>query len=145
TVDLEYLDEEITLAANYQKKVAVQLEALQVEIDAPSRVSVLEDGYAVQTRNTSSRIVRSGMVAFAVFGLALMGVGFLEFRARRVNSFGEVVFGLGLPLLGVLPRVPARALGHTSKSRDTYWQQALGDAISATRTMLVHAAKNESL
>ncbi|MCI0379611.1 MAG: polysaccharide biosynthesis tyrosine autokinase [Gemmataceae bacterium] len=145
-VSLEWLEEEIQHTSEVHKKVGAQKEALQVEIDAPSRVSILEDAYAIQTRNQASRMRTAGMAGFGLFGLALLGVAFLEFRVRRVSGVGEVVYGLGLRLVGVLPHVPARALGQgASRQSDLRWQHMLMESIDSTRTMLVHAAKQDSL
>ncbi|MCI0740948.1 MAG: polysaccharide biosynthesis tyrosine autokinase, partial [Gemmataceae bacterium] len=145
-VNLEWLEEDIQLISEVHKKLGAQREALQVETDAPSRVSILDDAYAIQTRNQASRMRTAGMAGIGLFGLALLGVAFMEFRVRRVSGVGEVVYGLGLRLVGVLPHVPARALGAGASSQsDLRWQHMLMESIDSTRTMLVHAAKQDSL
>jgi capsular exopolysaccharide synthesis family protein len=83
-----------------------------------------------------------------VFGLLLLGVAFLEYRVRRVNAVEEVVQGLGLPLVGTLPALPARArrpLSATANEKDLFWQNRVNEAVDAIRTLLLHAARSEPL
>jgi capsular exopolysaccharide synthesis family protein len=108
-------------------------------------VKLIEEAYAVKTRDEASRFTTAGMTGLGMFGLCVLGVSFLEFRARRVSGFSEVAYGLGLKIVGVLPQVPVRALGHKSDKAPDNWQHILTESIASTRTMLIHAAKNESL
>jgi capsular exopolysaccharide synthesis family protein len=66
-----------------------------------------------------------------------------------VDTGDEVVQGLGIRIIGALPRLPNRVRrpgGSVSMSnRDRYWQQLLTESIDATRTMLLHTAEAEGL
>ncbi len=146
TVNLEHLEEDIAETLDLHKKVTAQKEALQVEIDAPSRVSILEEGYAIQTTTPTTRLVRTALLSLGLLALALFSVGFVEFCARRVNTFNDVVYGLGVPLVGTVPRLPADALpGLVAPAGANRWQQVLADSIGSVRTMLIHAARQKSL
>jgi succinoglycan biosynthesis transport protein ExoP len=146
TVNLEWLDDEIAYATDVHKRVGAQIEQLKVETAAPSRISVLEDTYAQPTRTRSDRFKLAGMAALGLFGLAIFGVAFLEFSARRVSGVGEVTQGLGLRLVGVMPHVPAPAWnGDSIKKTTTRWQRMLRESMDASRTMLMHAVRHEGL
>jgi capsular exopolysaccharide synthesis family protein len=146
TISIEWLDEEIAHTADTHKRVGSQKEALQVEVDAPSRVSVLEDAYTIQSRDPASRLRITGLAGIGLFGLAMFGVAFVEFHARRVTDVRDIVSGLGLRLLGVLPQIGRAFLAKPVASQLAGGvQNLLLESINTTRTMLVHAAKQESL
>src|SRR5262249_9774453 len=90
----------------------------------------------------------AGMTAAAAFLIVLLGFAYWEFRSRRIDTPDEVVTGLGIRLVGALPdwtrRSPYRLIG-SSVSREVYWQNMLTESVDATRTMLLHMARNESL
>ena len=146
-INLDYLKEEIAKTGDLQKRVGEKKETLEAEIEAPERVSILDDGFAVQTLDQKSRIFNSeSLGGLGTFGLVLLSLAFFEFRSRRVSGLEEIVHGLGLPLIGVLPHVPAHALNRQiQKSQKSHWQQMLAESVNATRAILVHAAKNKSL
>lgn len=146
TINLEWLDEEITGITEVFKRIGAQREALQVETAAPSRMSVLEEAFAMPTRTGGETTKMAGMVGIGLFGIVLLGVAFLEFHARRVNGVAEVAHGLGMRLLGVLPHVPSPAWNNQLKRpADARWQQLLNLSVDITRTMLVHAIQSDGM
>ncbi|MCI0458955.1 MAG: polysaccharide biosynthesis tyrosine autokinase [Gemmataceae bacterium] len=144
-VGLEFLTDEMQLVQEVHKRVSGQKEQLLVEMGADSRVTPPQNAYAIQTRDRNGQIRTAGMAGVGLFGLVVLAVGLWEFRARRVSGVGEVVHGLGLRLMGVLPLVPARALGKARSEPNGRWQQTLTESVDAARTVLVHAARLESL
>ncbi|HKB39609.1 MAG TPA: AAA family ATPase [Gemmataceae bacterium] len=84
------------------------------------------------------KVVPAGTVA--VVGLLLFGVALVDCRGRRALSSDEVTLGLGIPTVGALPLVPARArqagvLG--AAPREPQWQGQLTEAVDAVRTLLL--------
>jgi polysaccharide biosynthesis transport protein len=146
-VDLVWLQEDIAQLGIVQKEVTRQKQALEVEIDAPARVTQLEDEVSVLPAQTeSSRMRLAGGVGLGTFAAILLGIALLEFRLRRVNSAEEVVDGLKMRLVGSLPLVPRRALlGRSTESRNAHWQKRLTESIDAIRTTLLNAARFDGL
>src|SRR5262249_6863017 len=138
-VDVEWLRDEIALADEITRRMASQLQMLQIEEKAPERIQPMEDAHAYPDQNSPMK--KAGMGAGAVFMLVLLGVAFLEYRTRKISCADDVVNGLKLRLVGALPaRVKRGWAGLFSSKREAIWQRRLTESIDATRTMLLHAA-----
>lgn len=148
TIDLEWLRDEIALADDVAKKAATQAQALEVESQAPPRVTLLEEALVVPTLNKNRQWMMAILASVGMFGLIALAISWWEFRARRVSCVEEVVHGLGLELVGVLPTASQRTLRNIPRAYDPsgqHGQHHLTEAVSATRALLVHTAKRESL
>jgi capsular exopolysaccharide synthesis family protein len=77
--------------------------------------------------------------------LVVLAFGFWEFRARRVGAADDVSHGLGLNLMGTLPDSSARAYGARASGGDASGHSLLAEAVDATRTILLRAARTEGL
>src|SRR5437016_1928554 len=95
STELEMLKAEIKREEDVYEKVANELEALQVELRSPPRVSLYQEA-AVQKRDMKRQL--AGTILAPI--LALLGVcfcvGWLESRARRIHTADEVTRGLGI-------------------------------------------------
>jgi capsular exopolysaccharide synthesis family protein len=145
-VDVRPLRDEIAKAETLAKRVGEQAQALRIEQDAPPRVTALQEA-AVLPRDDKRALQMAGLAGAGVFGCVLFGFAWWEFRSRRVGSVDEVSQGLGLRLLGALPRVPSkvRRLGGPNARPDPRWQALLNESIDVTRTLLLHDAQAEAL
>jgi capsular exopolysaccharide synthesis family protein len=90
------------------------------------------------------RLKTSGTAAAGSFAFFLLGVTLWEVRARRVSSPDEVEKGLGIRLVGSLPALHGRS-GAWNAPADRRWQSVLIDSVDATRTVLLHASRAESI
>jgi capsular exopolysaccharide synthesis family protein len=147
-LDLEAERAEISIAAEFAERVGKEKEYLEVEIGAPDRIRVLAAAKPPRTKDESRKIKAGGVAALGSFVLALLGVSFWEFRARRIDAADEVVTGLGLKLVGALPALPGRTLHRSNASGSLpsrRWQSLLVESIDATRTMLLHASRAEAV
>src|SRR5436189_3643490 len=82
--------------------------ALQkAEPSAASRILVLQAAETPTDKDYSrfNKLALAGGVGS--FGLVLFGIAFLEFRSRKINAADEVTQGLGLQIVGTLPRAPS--------------------------------------
>jgi capsular exopolysaccharide synthesis family protein len=76
--------------------------------------------------------------------MALFGVAFLEFRARRINLPQEVAQGLGLNVVGTIPPLPARSK-KPDQAAELAWQSQLQESVDAIRTVLMHQARSQAM
>ena len=71
-----------------------------------------------------SRLTSVGAAGVLGFGLAVLGISWFEFRSRRLGSTGEVAEGLGIQVLGRLPKmsaVPGEDAGQPGRSQPLAW------------------------
>src|SRR5205823_14549038 len=101
---------------------------LKIEPSAGSRIVQLQPPETPNDKDYS-RLTKIGSAAgLGMFGLVLFGVAFLEFRARKVNGVEEVTQGLGLNVVGTMPRLPVRArrqAGANGSATHQYWQSVI--------------------
>jgi capsular exopolysaccharide synthesis family protein len=128
------------------KRAAKEREATRVELDAPSRITKMDDPYMV--KRDGMGLKAAGGAALAGFLLGALGIAFLEFRSRRVSDLSEVSRGLSLPIMGTLPLVRVRApvknaqSGHASDASD---QESMIESVDAARTVLLQAFRKKNL
>jgi capsular exopolysaccharide synthesis family protein len=141
--------EEIAHAEEAAKKVGAEVEALHVEMKSGDRVTLFEKA-AVPRVKDSKRIIMLSAAAALVFLSSLVGVSWMEYRARRIDTIGEVVNGLGIRLVGTLPALPRPDRGgplsrRPEPNRKRLWQNLLVESIDAARTALLHLSRVESV
>src|SRR5262249_50626227 len=107
SMSLETIQNEITIAEAAATRVGNEVEALNVELEAPSRVRLIESADTPRPAS-DTRLRSAAMAAVAALVLSAALVSLAEFRTRRVSSAEDVVHGLGLRLIGTLPALPRR-------------------------------------
>jgi capsular exopolysaccharide synthesis family protein len=149
-LDVSQEQEEILLASETARKVGTEIQTIEVELQAPERVQVISRADTPRKKDEMKRLRVIGMAVGGAFVFALFGVGFWEFRARRISSVDEVINNLGMTIVGSLPAFPDRPRrklggGPSAKSIEERWQKLLVESVDAMRTMLLHASRVESL
>jgi len=147
TLNVQDNKEELKQIEDAATNIASEVEKLDVELQAPPRVSLIEDAIPPTTRNAKKWYTMFGGISLGSFLGTLFAIAFLELQTRKIDSADEVVGGLGLAVVGSLPMLPARArrngvMAHQEKDRHRY--NLLLESIDATRTMLIHAARSGS-
>jgi polysaccharide biosynthesis transport protein len=144
-IDAEAQKEDLELDEQVWKKVCSELAALKVEFDAPPRVSATEEPpYAVK-RDTLAAKTALG-VGLGGFCLVLLGISFLEFRARRLVDAEELSQGLRLPVIGMMPRIRP---GHgrtppSGDSREEASQRLLIESVDSALAVILHASRQSA-
>jgi succinoglycan biosynthesis transport protein ExoP len=113
---------------------------------------VIEPAENPRIESPRKRLAAVGLASLGAFGTALLGVGWREFRLRRVASPEEVSEGLGLRLVGTLPTLPVpnsgarrRASSVNATDPDGGWQEILIESIDAARTVILHDCRADAL
>lgn len=128
-------------------KVAEEIIVLRANA-SKTRVTLLQQANPPQEKDVSRQLKFGGAGAFGMFGLLLIGVAFVEFRSRKVNSADEVTRTLGITVVGAIPPMPDKArkpISDGASPADLYWQNRLVESIDAIRTMLLHTARHDDL
>lgn len=148
TPDLQNLNFEISTAEASLKSITAKLTNLEIEMQNQNeRIRSWGDPYTRRPDDFLKRASTSGVAGLGSFGLVLIGIAFLEFRSRKLDTTDEVVYGLGMPVVGTLPRLPSRTrrlIGARSLS-SARWKGMLTESVDAVRTLLLHAAQTEGI
>jgi len=119
---------------------------LQIEKDMDARVTLIEPPFVQMNLNVKQKMMLSIGGAVAAFGLALVVIGFLEWRSRRIDGVDQVVTELGMRVIGTVPSFPNRAsLKAAEAAGNANWRFILNESINSTRTMLLHTARTQSM
>jgi succinoglycan biosynthesis transport protein ExoP len=147
-LDWETTRDELQYSERAAERIGQEAEALKVELEAPSRIWLIEKAEVPRDLGSKRRILASAAAGSGIFGLVLFGFAWFAARGRHVMAVDEVVYGLGMDLVGVLPRMPGRrprALAGPSPAPADPWQDLLLESVDATRAMLLHALRTESI
>jgi capsular exopolysaccharide synthesis family protein len=140
---VDRLRDDIFNLDQFQHQLAQEISKAQADLGAPPRIAIKQEGVAA-LRDDKRQAQYAAAAGAGAFALVLFGVSFWEFRARRVHALEEVAHGLGIPLLGTLPRLPAsfrNRRGAASSARDLHYQILLHESVDVTRTVLLHRAQ----
>jgi polysaccharide biosynthesis transport protein len=148
-LDLEGFDADVKLAEAGVARVLGEIDRLTVEMPTPPRVHRMPDDIVVVAPDEVSRKFNmAGMGAAGGFAVVLLLVGLLEIRSRRMGSFDELGQDLGLQLMGTIPAARKRfgsLVIRPTAAQTVQWQSTLVEAINSLRTLVLRAAKSDSL
>jgi capsular exopolysaccharide synthesis family protein len=144
-VRLEDLREDMSAQEKFAKRIADEEEGLKLALKVPERFTVIEEGVVTRPSELRRLLMAIGLVSLGSLGLTCLGVALWEFRAGRVSTPDDVAQDLGLNLVGTIPDAAQRYPRRGRSRRDDEANSALAEAVDATRTMLLRAAKAESL
>jgi succinoglycan biosynthesis transport protein ExoP len=145
SMELEKLQNEIALQEEAHKLVGKEVESLNVELKAPSRVRLIEPADN-PSLSGDKRLKLAALTGVATLALVVGGITYSDFLTRRVRSTDDVVLGLGLRLIGTLPPLPRRQ--RTSRPRSTappLWHAELIESVDNLRTNFLNSASGRSI
>jgi capsular exopolysaccharide synthesis family protein len=144
---LEGFKEAIVEAEEMSKQLTLEKERRNVEIQAPPRVSLWEEAAVTQADNERRRMMAAGLAGLGSLAFVLFGFAWWEFHARRVYGPEDVVHGLGMRVMGVLPKCGERnnIVRPSTASGDPGTQGPFIECVDSIRTMVAHAAHVDGL
>ncbi len=120
----------------------------EVELDPlVSRVIPIQKAAVPLDKDRTQQTKIAGAGGLGVFLLALFGVGFFEFRSRKIAEPDQVATGLGLNVIGTIPALPARTKKGAPKDEtaEQKWLARLQESVDSIRTVILHKARADSL
>jgi capsular exopolysaccharide synthesis family protein len=145
-VGFQELEFEIDQAEAEVKIVNERIIQLEVEMNDPPRVRILQDAVGYKVDNFARKIQMTAAAGVGLLGLTVLGIAFLEFRTRRVSTVDDVSQGLGVRVVGTVPACPKRLRnGAAGGSKMSYWKSMLAESVDAARTLLLHYARRDNL
>ncbi|HEX4607528.1 MAG TPA: CpsD/CapB family tyrosine-protein kinase, partial [Urbifossiella sp.] len=119
---------------------------IAIEKGMESRVSTRESAVLIMNHNLKQKMMMSGAVGVAGFFGVLGLIALVEWRNRRVDGVDQVVTDLGMRVIGTVPAFPNKAsLKAAEAAGNANWRFILNESINSTRTMLLHAARSQSM
>ena len=140
------MEEKIDLAMLALRNTAQRIS--DVELEPPvARVQLVQQAGVPQEKDKTQQTKIAGAGGFGVFLLALFGVGFYEFRSRKIGIADEIGHGLGLNVIGTIPAMPVRSRKPSAKDmlKEQQWLAQLQESVDAIRTVILHQARTEAL
>jgi capsular exopolysaccharide synthesis family protein len=146
-IKLDEVHDNMSQLVDFTKRIRAEEEALKIELQVPSKVSVLEEAVVSRVNAQRRQLLTVSLVGLGGFAFGLFAVSWLEYRARRVDTANEVVNGLGVNLVGALPDSSAvsRRLFGRRVAPDAAARSLLTESVDAARALLLHMARQESL
>lgn len=144
--DMEARRVEIERLDTHCKFVLDELEAVRTEAHAPPRAITLfdaQEAVAVPRADPLREVKLTSLAGFGALFLTVLGVSFLEFRARRIYQPEDVADQLGMRVLGVLPNMPEEVRTQAFRTDgldDLYRRNVFASAVDSLRTVLLHEA-----
>ena len=137
--------EELNAKRNITRMLGAALDKIGVEQLAEERIIPLDEAALTNSGGDAVRkYVAMGFTCVFSFGLVLLGVAFIEFQARKVNSVREVHDGLGIHVVGELPSLSGRAWKRLKGAKGSAVLKALiAERIDGARTNLIHTTAIE--
>lgn len=129
---------EIKNAEGLVGRIHSAVTTLKLEQEIPPRVLKLEDAVINRGDPEKRRMLMALSGAGVAFAIVLAIIGFTEYRLRRVDSPDAVTAGLGLRVVGTVPKPPFRWTTRTVADEE-HFERWVSESISCTRTMLMHA------
>jgi len=138
STELEMLRAEINREDKAANQVGDEREKLQIELRSPPRVSLYQEG-ALMKRDWKKQVFVTVVAAVAALALVCFGVGWWEFRSRRIHTAEEVVRGLGMQLLGAVPALsrPSSPGKVSANGKPDPSEAGVLESIDSIRTLLL--------
>jgi capsular exopolysaccharide synthesis family protein len=142
------IEEELANLTATRDRVNERRQTLAAELDAPARVSLAEPAPIPLVPDFKRRLFVSGGAGLGTLALVLLGISWLEFRIRRVDSPDAVPRELGLRVVGALPATPKPpliALPGQAAIQEVTWRSRLNENVNAIRALLLRQSQAERL
>ena len=138
--ELEAMKTEMDQVSKVSDKVGAEMEALRIELQSPTRISMLQEAEVPQTRSMSKKSNLTSAAGLGGLGLVFLLVSVLEFHNHRITDPKDMTQTLGLELLGAMPAMPRPLfkIGTPAASRMVMWNNALIESVDSIRSILLH-------
>ena len=135
--------------AEITKQVEMEYNRVRMGANDLPRIRELEEARVLLNDSKYRQFKVAGLIGSLTALLVVLGLSLWEFHGRRVESVDQIVYGLGLPLVGTVPALPKqRLLGFAGALKEEdleEWRFALQEAVATARTMLLNAARTTNM
>ena len=145
TLDLQSQQDEILLVSETAKKVGAEVEAMEVEIQAQSRITLLDRAVVPNKKDVFRKAKAGGAAAAGTFTFVLFGVSYWEFRAGG-SSTRSTRWSMAWACGSSAPAPPCQTTRNGVPAQEGRRLQGLMvESIDAARTLILHASRVEAI
>lgn len=142
--EYEQLADEIRRDERIIEEIGGRLERERVELRAASRISRFQDAELMK-KDAKKQILAAGVSPLAIAFGVCMALSWLEFRKRRVRTASEISRGLGIRVVGAIPKAPHLERQLVTASGESNLEGTpVMESIDAIRTRLLHESAARS-
>lgn len=144
--ELEQMKSEIGQIEKVSNRVGGEMEALRIELQSPTRVTLLQEADVPKTRDMGRKRNLTAAAGVGSLGMIFLIVATVEFHIRRITRPEDVSESIGQDLLGTMPAKPQSTLRFWQQShsaRMTLWNNALIESVDSIRSILFHASDED--
>jgi capsular exopolysaccharide synthesis family protein len=139
--EMEFLRGDIRNDTAMRDNIATQLNRLKMDLHSPPRIAVYQDA-ELQKKDIRKQVLATVAAPIVVWLAVCMCLAWLEYRQRKIHTAGEVASGLGIRVVGAIPRLPNLERQLIGGDADVDGHTAL-ESIDAIRTLLLHDAASQ--
>jgi len=140
-IDLEREQREIDPDVKLRELLAQQIREQEVELNAPDRISPVQDANVPEERQIKKKTQLSSMAGLAVLGSIVCGFTLFEWFSYRIGAATDISSEVGLRLIGAIPspdRGGLLGLGIFAGKVDyEEWNRAVTESMDVVRTFLM--------
>ncbi|NLY01572.1 MAG: AAA family ATPase [Rhodopirellula sp.] len=145
SIEVEMMRAEIAHLENVLTPIAEEREHVRVELRSAPRISVLQRAEVPRAPQQAVRLQLSAFAGMLAFGLPAFGILLLDVRSRRISRSDEVSEGLGLAVLGTVPRIPYRAIRQSRTARQQHWRALMNEAVDGVALRILREAEQQPM
>ncbi|MEJ7590716.1 MAG: AAA family ATPase [Planctomycetaceae bacterium] len=140
-IDLEREQREIDPDVKMRESLAQQIREQEVELNAPDRISSVQDANVPEEREIKKKTQLSTLAGLGVLGCIVCGFTLFEWFSYRIGAATDISSEVGLRLIGTIPS-PDRGglLGmgiFAGKVDYDEWNRAVTESMDVVRTFLM--------
>lgn len=140
-IDLEREQREIDPDVKMRESLAQQIREQEVELNAPDRISSVQEANIPEEREIKKKTQLSTMAGFGVLGCIVCGFTLFEWFSYRIGAATDISSEVGLRLIGTIPspdRGGLLGLGILAGKVDyDEWNRAVTESMDVVRTFLM--------
>jgi capsular exopolysaccharide synthesis family protein len=108
STEFERLRAEVQVEDAFVNHMSADIQVMEIEKNSPPRSNLYQEA-ELQKQDIKRQIAATVLGPVGVLVLVCFGVGWWEFRGRRIQTPDEVATGLGIRVVGAVPDLSAKA------------------------------------
>ena len=140
-IDLEREQREIDPDIKMRESLAQQIREQEVELNAPDRISSVQDANVPEKREITKKTQLSTLAGLGVLGCIVCGFTLFEWLSYRIGAATDISSEVGLRLIGTIPSPDSGGLLglgiFAGKIDYDEWNRAVTESMDVVRTFLM--------